>query len=246
MSEQNEPQDKTEPQPLATRPPREREVRVVIDETPLAYLFDTGRFEHLWRLAGALAASNLIPKHLREDKHGELPRETVRANVFLVINQAIRWGFDPIGLFRETYVVGGVLGYQGKLVAAVINARAGLKRKLDYEFTGEPGTPEFQVTVIGTFKGEEDPRTVTLTVAQAKTANDIWVRDPEQKLCYSGAIKFCRRHCPELMLGVLTDDDVDKIAASYSKPAQAQVVDKPNFSTTDLDTVPSETAKEAQ
>jgi uncharacterized surface anchored protein len=152
----------------------------------------------------------------------------VRANAFLVINQAIRWGFDPIGLFRETYVVGGVLGYQGKLVTAVINSRAGLKRNLDFEFNDKKGA-ELQVTVIGTFKGEDDPRTVTLTVAQAKTANEIWVKDPEQKLCYSGAIKWARRHAPEVVLGVLTEDDVEKIAASSAKPAKVTVVEKPVF-----------------
>ena len=226
MSEPTQDQDKTQIVP-------KREVRVVVDDSTQGYLFDTARFEHAMRIAGAMASANLIPKHLREDKNGEFHPDTIRANCFIIVNQAIRWGFDPFSLLKECYVVGGVLGWQGKLVCAVINARAGLKQNLDFTFTGKKGTPEYEVTVHGTFKGEDKERIVTLTVAEAKTANDIWVRDPEQKLCYSGAIKWSRRHAPEIVLGVLTEDDVDKIAADKAKPITAKVVEKPVFAVED-------------
>ena len=226
MSEPTQDQDKTQIVP-------KREVRVVVDDSTQGYLFDTARFEHAMRIAGAMASANLIPKHLREDKNGEFHPDTIRANCFIIVNQAIRWGFDPFSLLKECYVVGGVLGWQGKLVCAVINARAGLKQNLDFTFTGKKGTPEYEVTVHGTFKGEDKERIVTLTVAEAKTANDIWVADPEQKLCYSGAIKWSRRHAPEIVLGVLTEDDVDKIAADKAKPITAKVVEKPVFAVED-------------
>lgn len=230
----NEPT--TEPQEK-TIVPRQREVRVVVDDSNQGYLFDTARFEHALRIAGAMASANLIPKHLREDKNGEFQPDTVKANCFMIVNQAIRWGFDPFALLKESYVVAGILGWQGKLICAVINARAGLKENLDFTFTGKKGTPEYEVTVHGTFKSEDHERIVTLTVAQAKTANEIWVRDPEQKLCYSGAIKWARRHAPEVVLGVLIDDDVDKIAAAQAKPvAKARIVEKPVFDVTEPET----------
>ena len=221
----------TEPEPTQEKTivPK-REVRVVVDDSSQGYLFDTARFEHALRIAGAMAAANLIPKHLREDKNGEFAPDTVRANCFLIVNQAIRWGFDPFSLLKESYVVAGILGWQGKLICAVINARAGLQNNLDFTFTGKKGTPEYEVTVHGTFRNEGRERIVTLNVAQAKTANDIWVKDPEQKLCYSGAIKWARRHAPEIVLGVLIEDDVDKLAAAAEKPAKAHlVVEKPVF-----------------
>ena len=182
----------------------------VTDDGPLAYLMDTARFNHVWRIASAISAATLLPDHLRLAKNKQpLTEKQVQSNVLRIVSQAIRWGFDPYGVIDETYVVANKLGYQGKLIAAVVNARAGLQRNLDYSYsgTGDGRT----VTVSGTFIGETTPRTITLTVQQAKTENKMWRTDPDQKLAYTGSTKWARRHAPEVMLGVLTDDDLDRI-----------------------------------
>lgn len=181
------------------------------DESDNSHLFDTARFEQSQRVALAMASASLLPKHL--DGNSSDPKIRVmqaQANCLRIVNQAVRWGFDPFAIMDETYVVSGKLGYQGKLVAAVVNARAGLKKRLSYAFAGKKGTDDFQVTVTGTFEDEDEPRSITLTVGQAKTNNDMWKKDPEQKLCYSGATKWARRWCPEIMLGVAIDDDLDR------------------------------------
>ena len=74
---------------LATRP---RQIHVVEDDSPLGYLFDSARFEHMWRIASAMAQSNLIPEHLRADKEGFFDLEEVKANCFQIVNQAVRGG----------------------------------------------------------------------------------------------------------------------------------------------------------
>ncbi len=189
---------------VALRPPRE--VRVVADESPMAYLMDTARFEHCYRIATTMARASLIPAHLKgEDK------EATTANCFLIVNQALRWELDPFSVAPETYVVGGKLGFQGKLVAAVINSRAGLAEKLSYEFSGKEKTDDYTITVSGRLNGENLARTVTVRVGDVRTDNKMWSRDPSQKLVYTGAIKWARRHKPEVILGVLTDDDADAI-----------------------------------
>lgn len=199
-----------------TKPTSKREIRVVEDNSAIANLMDTARFEHMFRIANAMAAASLIPEHLvGKKKGGEITHftaEEVRANCFLIVNQSLRWGFDPFAVMPETYVVGGKLGYQGKLIAAVVNSRANLEGRLRYSFTGTKGTPGFTITVTGTFRGDAKPSEVTLSVEQAKTQNDMWTKDPEQKLIYSGAVRWARRHCPEIVLGVYTDDDLDRIA----------------------------------
>lgn len=184
--------------------PSSREIRVVEDSGPLAYLLDTARYEHIWRIATSMAAASLIPKHLKGTSI-----EQGRANCFLVTNQALRWGMDPFAVAPETYEVGGKLAYQGKLVAAVINARAGLKKRLSYDFAGKGDS--MTITVSGTFHCEDKARTITLSVGDARTTNQMWTKDPEQKLVYSGSVKWARRHAPEILLGVLTDDDLDRI-----------------------------------
>lgn len=190
--------------------------RVVEDSLPI---LDTGRFEHMYRIAKAIARATLTPKHLQ----GKTIEETTN-NCFRVVNQAVRWGMDPFSVIDETYVVHNRLRYQGKLVAAVINARAGLQKRLEFEYTGTG--KDLTVTVIGLFTGETKPRTITLSVEQAMTDNDMWNKDPEQKLAYSGATKWARRHAPEVMLGVLTDDDLERMSESTQAARPKQSIDE--------------------
>lgn len=183
-----------------------REIRVVEDESPLAYIMDTAKFEHCYRIAEAMSRASLIPQHLK----GGTKEETA-ANCFLVVNQALRWHMDPFLIAPETYAIQGKLGYQGKLVAAVINTRAGLAEKLRYDFSGDKGTDNFTVTVSGRFEGEAEPRKVSVSVGQVKTSNQMWTKDPEQKLVYTGSIRWARRHAPEIIMGVVTDDDLEAV-----------------------------------
>lgn len=202
-------------QPL-TLPPRE--IRVVHDDSANSFLMDTAKFEHLQRIANVMANCALIPEHLlgrvKKGQPTEMyPHAQVIGNCFLITNQALRWGFDPFAVAAETYVVSGKLGFQGKLIAALVNTRANLRTRLKYAFNDGKGDA-LEVTIIGHFADEDEPRTVTLSVGQAKTSNDIWRSDPHQKLIYSGSIKFARRHCPEIILGVFTDDDLDRMRDS--------------------------------
>lgn len=197
---------------------------VVHDEGPAAYLFDTARFEHMQRIAKVMALASLAPDHLTHGRDKKpLPIENAVGNCMLVVNQSVRWGMDPFAVAPETYVVGNKLGFQGKLVAAVVNARSGLQGRLRCEYTGNGENRT--VTVIGTFKDELDARTITLSVAQAKTSNDMWRKDPDQKLWYSGVTKWARRHCPEIMLGVLTEDDLERLQQVQSRPSNSQMIE---------------------
>lgn len=198
----------------------QKQVRVVEDSSGASHLLDTARFEHSQRIATLMARASLIPDHLRTSKAGPLLPETIMANCFLIVNQALQWGFDPFAVAPETYVVGGKLSYQGKLIAAVVNERARLKQRLNYSFAGTG--ENLTVTVSGTFEGEDEPRTCTLRLGDAKTGNDMWRKDPEQKLIYSGVTKWARRHCPEVILGVLTTDDAEKIAEGGEPTPQEQ------------------------
>jgi hypothetical protein len=70
-----------------------------------------------------------------------------------------------------------------------------------------------------------------LSVGQAKTSNKMWTSDPDQKLVYSGATKWARRHCPEIMLGVLTDQDLEVMRENSPTITTLSVTaDKPTLS----------------
>lgn len=186
-----------------------REIRVVEDDGPVAFLMDTARFEHMQRIAQLMGAASLLPDHLKFGKNGPLPQEQVVANCFLIVNQALRWKMDPFAVAPETYSVGGKLAFQGKLVAALVNSRAGLKRNLNYQFSGSGA--ERALRVVGEFENENTEREAIVVLKDVRTKNEMWTKDPDQKLIYTGAIKWARRHCPEVLLGVLTDDDLERI-----------------------------------
>jgi hypothetical protein len=188
---------------------------IVQDNSAISYLMDTGKFEHCYRIAKLMATASLIPDHLKftgnASNKRELTAEEKIGNCFMIVNQAIRWGIDPWSMAPETYVVGGKLAFQGKLVAAVVNGLANLEERLSYTFSGPPGSDDFTITVSGKIRGETEPRTVSVRVGSVKTDNQMWKKDPEQKLVYTGATKWARRHCPEVILGIIVDDEIEEV-----------------------------------
>lgn len=220
----------------------------IVDPPAVANLMDTGRFNQMMMIAQTMASASLIPEHLLGKKRGGqfeyFTADEIRANCFLIVNQAFRWGMDPFAVMPETYVVGGKLGYQGKLIAALVNSLADLEERLSYTYTGTKGTPDFTVTVSGKIRGEKEPRSVTVRVGDVKTDNTMWTKDPEQKLVYTGATKWARRHCPEIILGILTDEDPEVIEL---REAKGHVIPSENpFSNQKIDAQPAAEAPKRQ
>lgn len=181
-------------------------VRVVEDIIPT---LDTARFEHMQRIASVMANSSLVPEQLRVKDN---PGATV-ANCFLVVNQAVRWGMDPFGVAQCVAVVKGKLCYEGKLVAAVLEAKLGVR--LQYDFNEAQGE-NLGVTVSGVLPGEVAARTVDGTVALWRTRGDNspWTAagNWKRQLRYRGAREWARAHAPAVMLGVYSDDELDDMA----------------------------------
>lgn len=166
------------------------------DHAPIQALIPSNMADAM-RLAEIMATGRLVPQALQKSP----------ADCLMVIMQAIRWEMDVFAVAQETAVISGKLMYQGKLVAAVINARGNLTNRLRFEFTG--GGEDLTVTVVGQLRGEAEPRTVTVRLADARTSNVQWQKQPDQQLCYHGARKWARRHTPELMLGVYSPEEFD-------------------------------------
>lgn len=189
----------------AVIPPTPPQRLVSVDAGAWGNLTDTSRFEQLTRVANLMACASLTPSHLVNNGG-----PSAQANCFLVCNQAMLWQLNPFAVAQETYVVQGKLGYSGKLIAALVNKSGKLAGPLSYTFSGSGDKRE--ITVAGVLQGESEPRVVTLTVGAAKTTNKMWTADPDQKLVYSGATKWARRHMPEVVLGLSTEDDLERMA----------------------------------
>lgn len=167
-------------------------------DDPVSLYMNTGIFEQLLRVGKMMALSSLVPEHLRGDKKV--------GDCALVAAQAFRWRMDPFSVSQHTFVLKGKLGYEGKLIAAVVNSSGKLVGSLGYAYSGQGR--DRKVVVSGRLKGEKEDRTVGGTVSGWATDNEQWKNDPDQILAYRGAREWARRHTPEVLLGVHAEEEI--------------------------------------
>ena len=224
-------------QAVATRPVRE--VRVVDDAIPV---LDTARFEQMQRISTAIAQGSLIPETLRGVHQGSganrqlvpFDMPTIVANVFRVVNQAVRWNADPFSVIDCCSVVHGRLMYEGKLVHAIIESRVGLRlnyrfgKMVDGRFDGsEEGKGEaLAIQVFAKYDDEETERTIEGSVAEWKTTGNQspWGNPSAHRrmLRYRGTREWARAHSPSVLLGVVTDDEIEADADRQVTVASAR------------------------
>jgi hypothetical protein len=104
-------------------------------------------------------------------------------------------------------VVHGKLCYEGKLIAAVIDAKLGIRLKYTWHDEGE----KMWITVSGKYEDEDTARKIEGSVEDWKTTGKgtPWIRSQYRKmLAYRGAREWARLHSPALMLGVYSDDEL--------------------------------------
>lgn len=212
-----------------------REQLVTADAIPV---LDTARFEHMQRIAVSMARSSLVPESLRtvgpKDSKEDLPFETVVANCFRIVNFSVRAGIDPFAALDCCSLVHGRLCLEGKLVAAVIQAKLGID--LEYEWDDKEGD-KLGIVVSGKMH-DGRVKTIKGTVGEWKTAgnNSPWPKQARKQLAYRGAREWARLHAPAILLGVYTPDElealsenaravravpVSQIAARFAAPSQA-------------------------
>lgn len=203
------------PTPVAIiKPPKE----IRYDpQNPATLYMDAGAFEQIQRVGRMLANSNLVPDHLRsrwgmvdgkstciEDRSGDCA---------LIFCQALRWELDPLAVAQNTFVVKGKLGYEGKLIAALINMSGRTEEPLRYTYSG-PVDGNLAIVVSARFKGESEDRTTPGDFASWHTTKDGKVSDqwrPGQRrsmLRYRGAREWAREHMPEILLGIQSAEDL--------------------------------------
>ena len=84
------------------------------------------------------------------------------------------------------------------------------------------------VRVWATMKGEAEPRVLELLLIQARTRNStLWADDPKQQLAYLATKRWARLHCPDVILGVYSPDELDEERPSVRDITPPRVSDQP-------------------
>jgi len=176
-----------------------------------AAIFSPEGMDRLVRFAELMSQSKAtVPAHLAGKP----------SDCLAVTMQAAQWGMNPFAVVQKTHVVNGALGYEAQLVNAVVSSSNLLATRLNYRWDGDwskvsgktDKSPNLTVTVWATLKGEDEPRTLTISMAQAGVRNSpLWEQDPRQQLAYLCTKRWARLHAPDVLLGVYTPDELAEI-----------------------------------
>ncbi|KHJ69699.1 recombinase RecT [Pantoea rodasii] len=192
-----------------------------------ATIFSPDALDKLVRFAEIMACSRVtVPAHLAGKA----------SDCLAVTMQALQWRMNPFAVAQKTFMVNGVLGYEAQLVNAVITTMAPTRDRIQYAWFGpwekvigkfvERTSPKGNkyaapgwtladetgcgVRVWATMKNEEEPRELEILLSQAQVRNStLWASDPKQQLAYLAVKRWARLHCPDVILGVYTPDEID-------------------------------------
>lgn len=145
-------------------------------------------------------------------------RKHLRGNVgacLAIVFQADFWGLTPYQVGNKSYLVNDQIAYEAQLIQAVIQMRAPIKGRIKTDYKGEGPTRQIRVWAkIRVEEGDDEEIVEYLSprFADIKPKNSpLWQNDPDQQLHYFGVRSWCRRHFPEVILGVYAEDEVQSI-----------------------------------
>lgn len=184
-------------------------------QTQLASHTDMGiisDFRKYFKMASELCKADIIPQAYK----GKV------ADTAIAIDMANRMGVSPMMVMQSMFVVKGKPSWSGQACLSFIRAKF---TDVKVIYVGTKGTDDRGCYVKATDKDGDVLEGTTVTMAMAKaegwTSNSKWRNMPEQMLAYRAASFFARVHCPETLMGVQVEGEVE----DSSKPAMREVED---------------------
>lgn len=143
-------------------------------------------------------SSVAVPKHLRANPGACLA----------VVIQAIEWKLSPYAVANKSYSVNDRLAYESQLIQAVILQRAPIVGRFKVEYTGD-GEGRVCKVWARLKDGEETVEYISPPFGKITPKNSpLWKSDPDQQQFYYSGRALCRRHFPDVLLGVYADDEI--------------------------------------
>lgn len=181
--------------------------------SPVAFLHDTGAFEHLYRVAKALSMSKMVPTHFQQK-----PEDCM---VALMMAQQLE--VNPLLCIQNLQIINGRPGFSASYAIALANQRGPFAGPITWSSKGKGDNLEVTAHAIVKSTGEQVSATCSMEMAKAEgwVKNPKYKSIPEQMLRYRSATWLIRLHCPEVLLGLSTDDEVQTVTVSDRTPVKA-------------------------
>ncbi|GEP00578.1 recombinase RecT [Methylobacterium haplocladii] len=139
-------------------------------------------------------------------------RKHLRGNVgacLAIVTQAVEWGMSAYAVANKSYFFNDQIAFESQLVQAVILKRAPIKGRIKFEFTGEGEKRKCRAWARLADDPEEIAEYISPEFGKITPKNSpLWKSDPDQQHCYYAGRALCRRHFPDVLLGVYGEDEL--------------------------------------
>lgn len=170
--------------------------------------FSGGNLQLAWKIANNISKSNIVPKDYQNQP----------ANCLIALDMSTRLNMSPMMVMQNMYVVYGRPSWSGQMVTALINRSRRFKSPLKFMIQGEGDnmscyayTEDLEGNIV---KG---PTVTMLMVKEEGWLNKTgskWKTMPELMFQYRSASFFGRVHCPDLLMGLYTADEIKDMYAT--------------------------------
>ena len=199
-----------------TAPPTELTTKTAL---PLQQMLDPEYLTRISEFATRIAGSQLIPERF-QNKPDDL---------FIALHMAGQMRCDWLQLVQNLYVVHGSPGFSAKFIIAQANASGVFTGSI--RFKAIKGTDSFVVggktwvnhaiTAYAYPKGDDEPVEFTvdmkMAVAEGWTKNPKYTSMPQLMLRYRAATFLVRTHCPEVMFGYQTAEELEDMGKGQNR-----------------------------
>jgi hypothetical protein len=138
-----------------------------------------------------------VPKHLRGN---------VGACMAITV-QAVEWKLSPFAVANKSFCINDRMSYESQLIQAVVLQRAPIKGRFGVEFSGDGDNRRCTVTATLADGGTVDYTSPEIGKIPIKNS-PLWKNDPDQQLFYYSGRALCRRHFPDVLLGIFTPEEL--------------------------------------
>jgi hypothetical protein len=162
---------------------------------------DEKSFELAQRIAKALASSDLVPQTYK----GKVE------NVMIALEMANRVKASPMAVMQNLNIIQGKPSWSSTFIISVINS-CGKFTPLRFEMTGSGDSLSCYAHAKDSEGNVCKSPTVTMAMAinegWSTKAGSKWKTMPELMIQYRSAAFFGRLYCPEILMGMQSEDEV--------------------------------------
>lgn len=157
-------------------------------------------YRQYYKMAIEVSKSELIPQSFRGKP----------MDIAIAFDMAARMGVSPLVVMQNLYVVKGTPSWKGQACISLIRNKF---KNVKHIYVGEKGKDTYGCYVQAINDDGEVIKGPEVTIAMAKSegwmSNSKWTNMPDLMLAYRSASFFARINCPETLMGMSVEGELE-------------------------------------